>query len=60
MADYLHPAVRGRMKLWFIEIKPNVKTTVYFNGMENGEFEVRYAGFEDTSIDVDTDWNGWN
>ena len=43
-----------------IEIKPNVKTTVYFNGMENGEFEVRYAGFEDTSIDVDTDWNGWN
>ena len=24
MADYLHPAVRGRMKLWFIEIKPNV------------------------------------
>ena len=43
-----------------VEIKPNVKTTVYFNGMENGEFEVRYAGFEDTSIDVDTDWNGWN
>ena len=43
-----------------IEIKPNVKTTVYFNGMENGEFEVRYAGFEGTEIDVEEDWNGWN
>ena len=43
-----------------VEIKPNVKTTVYFNGMENGEFEVRYAGFEGTEIDVEEDWNGWN
>ena len=43
-----------------IEIKPNVKTTVYFNGMENGEFEVRYAGFSDTQIDVEEEWNGWN
>lgn len=43
-----------------IEIKPNVKTTVYFNGMENGEFEVRYAGFEGTEIGVEEDWNGWN
>jgi CRISPR-associated protein Cas2 len=24
IADYLPPAVRGRIKLWFIEIKPNV------------------------------------
>lgn len=24
IADYLPPAVRGRMKLWFIELKPNV------------------------------------
>lgn len=42
-----------------VEIKPNVKTTVYFNGMENGEFEVRYAGFEGTEIGVEEDWNGW-
>ena len=24
MAEHIPPAVRGRMKLWFIEIKPNV------------------------------------
>lgn len=42
-----------------IEIKPNVKTTVYFNGMENGEFEVRYAGFDGTEIGVEENWNGW-
>lgn len=24
IADYLPPAVRGRMKLWFVEPKPNV------------------------------------
>ena len=24
IADYLPAAVRGRMKLWFIEVKPNV------------------------------------
>ena len=53
-------AIKSTQEGQSIEIKPNVKTTVYFNGMENGEFEVRYAGFEDTSIDVDTDWNGWN
>lgn len=53
-------AIKSTQEGQSIEIKPNVKTTVYFNGMENGEFEVRYAGFEGTSIDVDTDWNGWN
>ncbi|MDD5651202.1 MAG: type I-E CRISPR-associated endoribonuclease Cas2e [Candidatus Nanoarchaeia archaeon] len=24
IADFLHPAIRGRMKLWFVEIRPNV------------------------------------
>lgn len=44
-----------------IEIKPNIRTTVYFRGMEDTEFEVRYAGFDNLSIDVDgDDWNGWN
>ncbi len=44
-----------------IEIKANTRTTVYFRGMEDTEFEVRYAGFDNLSIDVDgDDWNGWN
>ena len=53
-------AIKSTQEGQSIEIKPNVKTTVYFNGMENGEFEVRYAGFEGTEIDVEEDWNGWN
>ena len=44
-----------------ISVKPNTRTTVYFRGMEPEEFEVRYAGFDNQSIDVDGDeWNGWN
>ena len=44
-----------------ISVKPNTRTTVYFRGMESDEFEVRYAGFDSQSIDVDGDeWNGWN
>lgn len=44
-----------------ISVKPNTRTTVYFRGMEPEEFEVRYAGFDSQSIDVDGDeWNGWN
>ena len=44
-----------------ISVKPNTRTTVYFRGMESDEFEVRYAGFDNQSIDVDGDeWNGWN
>lgn len=44
-----------------ISVKPNTRTTVYFRGMESDEFEVRYAGFDSQSIDVDDDeWNGWN
>lgn len=43
-----------------VEIKPNVRTTLLFNGMHKGEFEVRYAGFDGSSIDVaEDDWNGW-
>lgn len=43
-----------------ISIKPNTRTTVYFRGMEDEEFEVRYDGFDGQEIDVDEDWNGWN
>lgn len=44
-----------------ISVKPNTRTTVYFRGMEPEEFEVRYAGFDNQSIDVDGgEWNGWN
>lgn len=42
-----------------VEIKPNVRTTLLFNGMHKGEFEVRYAGFDGSSIGVAEDsWNG--
>lgn len=38
-------------------------TTVLYNGMQQNEFEVRYAGFAaggDSQVDVDDDkWNGW-
>ena len=44
-----------------ISVKANTRTTVYFRGMEDTEFEVRYAGFDNLSIDVDGgDWDGWN
>lgn len=44
-----------------VEIKPNVRTTLLFNGMHKGEFEVRYAGFNnDAVINVDDEWNGWS
>ena len=44
-----------------ISVKANTRTTVYFRGMEDNEFEVRYAGFDKWSIDVDGgDWDGWN
>lgn len=42
-----------------VEIKPNVRTTLLFNGMHKGEFEVRYAGFDGSEIGVAEDnWNG--
>ena len=45
-----------------IQVKKNVRTTVLFNGLTTGQFEVRYAGFNtDAVIDVDDDeWNGNN
>lgn len=44
-----------------VSIKANTKTTILFNGMHKGEFEVRYAGFnENAVIDVDDEWNGWS
>ena len=45
-----------------IQVKKNVRTTVLFNGLTTGQFEVRYAGFNTNAvIDVDDDeWNGNN
>ena len=45
-----------------IQVKKNVRTTVLFNGLTTGQFEVRYAGFNTAAvIDVDDDeWNGNN
>lgn len=43
-----------------VEIKSNMRTLLNFNGMEEDEFEVRYAGFDtkddDAVLDVDDDW----
>ena len=45
-----------------IQIKPNTRTIVRFNGLHTNEFEVRYAGFADGNdavVGVDDDkWNG--
>lgn len=45
-----------------ILIRKNIRTTVLFNGMTTGQFEVRYAGFDDNAVvDVDDDaWDGEN
>ena len=45
-----------------IQVKKNVRTTVLFNGLTTGQFEVRYAGFNTNAvIDVDDDaWDGTN
>ena len=45
-----------------ILIRKNIRTTVLFNGMTTGQFEVRYAGFDDNVVvDVDDDaWDGEN
>lgn len=46
-----------------IEVRKNRRTTVLYNGMQNTEFEVRYAGFDtgnDSTVGVDDDeWDGW-
>lgn len=40
-----------------IAVKPNIRTTILFNGMYTNEFEIRYAGFNDEDnapvVDVD-------
>lgn len=43
-----------------VTVRANTRTLIQFNGMEAGAFEVRYAGFDGSGIDVaDDDWNGW-
>jgi len=44
-----------------IAVLANTRTTVYFRGMEDNEFEVRYAGFDGSGIGVaDDEWDGWS
>ncbi len=41
-------------------IKPNTRTILHFNGISSEYFDVKYAGYDDTKINVDDDgWNGW-
>ena len=43
-----------------LSIKPNTRTRLEFNGITEGNFTVKYAGYTDTGIDVDdNDWDGW-
>ena len=44
-----------------LSIKANTRTKLEFNGLRDGYFTVRYAGYADAGIDVDDDaWDGWN
>jgi hypothetical protein len=43
-----------------ILIRKNIRTTVLFNGMTTGQFEVRYAGFDDNVAVVDVDDDAWD
>lgn len=43
-----------------ILIRKNIRTTVLFNGMTTGQFEVRYAGFDDKAAVVDVDDDAWD
>lgn len=43
-----------------ILIRKNIRTTVLFNGMTTGQFEVRYAGFDDKVAVVDVDDDAWD
>ncbi len=42
-----------------IEVKPNQRTIVLYNGMEKDEFEVRYAGFNDQAV-IDVEDDEWS
>lgn len=42
-------------------IKPNTRTLLTFNGIEQGYFKTEYAGYDNTGFDIDDSWNGgWN
>lgn len=43
-----------------ILIRKNIRTTVLFNGMTTGQFEVRYAGFDDDVAVVDVGDDAWD
>lgn len=43
-----------------ILIRKNIRTTVLFNGMTTGQFEVRYAGFDDNVAVVDVGDDAWD
>lgn len=42
LANYLPPAVRGRMKLWFVEPRPNVFISGVKDGVANEVVEYLY------------------
>ena len=57
--DYVYPLVGDNGAS--LSIKANTRTKLEFNGLRDGYFTVRYAGYADAGIDVDDDaWDGWN
>ena len=57
--DYVYPLVGDNDAS--LSIKANTRTKLEFNGLRDGYFTVRYAGYADAGIDVDDDaWDGWN
>lgn len=56
---YTYP-LKGSASGSQLSIKPNIRTKLEFNGIMDGNFTVKYAGYTDTGIDVDdNDWDGW-
>lgn len=56
--DYVYPLVGDNGAS--LSIKANTRTKLEFNGLRDGYFTVRYAGYADAGIDVDDDaWDGW-
>lgn len=68
VVEYLEPTAEGVTSESFefaqsdatpISIKPNTRTTVRFNGMQEGYYEVRYAGMRDGNAVVGVDGPEW-
>lgn len=59
LGSFTYP-LQGSYNGYQLSIKQNTQTKLEFNGVLDGHFQVRYAGYVDAGIDVDDDaWDGW-